>query len=1297
MKELNNKDGSLVELSKEDTENSFGELKGTDKKNEKSNNGKEELIEEEDKFNKGNKEKEEGKFEPIIFINKPVYDLDNDIIGFSTQVSILKEAIEKGARMIGIIADYGSGKSSLTELLNKQINHGENEKSYNMININMWDSLDNEKGKDTSEINSLTKSFLFQLSLEGDRKGNKFANYINRLISKNYNVLSFSTNFKYLWIYLTGIISFYALYMIFNNESILNKRVFGSHVGWLSFFYGIAPLFLVIAIIIVVKLLWSVTIVFSNWKRQDNRSEEVNDLFSAYRIIIDKLNESKNIIMIEDLDRIESKKIIVSFLKELYRFQNLLSEKEKDNFTFIVSIKPEVMLSEFDDSDELSNLDSSKSIYTKVFDLVLHLKPIHYEDYEAVLLQLIKNNPEEKIRLEELLSTNSKTVKIGSILPNELRWLISGQNLTIRDLKDRLNYAVSTMIILKNKDYKGISSINFETCSAVAYLESRYPYEYGHLVKDEKKFGEIIIESYEIRNNSNGKEETEENLKSALETKFPFIGNIQDKEYQFVKDLIKMILENTLDDDFRMYFYTYPNGSYIKTTDEKIVYDYLLLPETYSYENTIDENVNRIISSGSSFLDEAILQFGNREIMPKVVLFNSRLLERAIDCNGEATFDVFCQYCQFENDIDEESKKIILALNNVQNNSTRTSFFKSVIRELSKDIYETENVNAKIKIRLNLIDLLSSHRKIINELYINEDIDLPIISKGEIEKIDNPEISLDIIGRSTLTVDSVEDIMESLNLMDLEDSACDDVIVIYQDIIADETLVDEKTEIDFSNRVLEFLMKNKIINNDLFAYIMGNHDNQEKEISEYINAMNLYDMNSLNRESINETLGLAEYLSDEVINQMKGCGFLTLYIYNRYLKEKTDEIDFDNHEYYELIQVAMESIYSYDDKGFNILRERISRASNDALKSYNSLFFGIYPLITFQELINIDDFRLGLSFINDDKIVNNQRSIAQYIENEFVNSEVLFEKENGTDSELMEIIKRFFLIDSEDDSQEIDINEEERLENIRNFFYELSFDGVEFGKLSSNEANDFYVIIKDCLKINDFESIKEFIVHVHYLFDQCDQDLQGILEEKKYIDFVNSLDMYSNITIEYIDKAKNLYQLSSKITEKCLESELYEIYIYSKTLNDDALMFDIDKIPINEYIYVYCKYDKLFIVMSNNNDFLKYIMDNEKYIDFDFKHLEPMFKLNQKIEFIKYLFSIAIVSEKYIYLRAFGKFETINDSKEFQKFICSDENIELLEDGEIDNHIYHNLWEDDSTHKGQYRKLWNKRWKTDKE
>lgn len=134
-------------------------------------------------------EKQNQIAKPIIFVNNPITSIEKDVIGFASQIQIICNAVENGATMIGIIADYGTGKSSMTEMLK---NRFVEDKNPIPLKVNMWDSLsgDFDAGSDET-VSTLTKSFLFQMA---NGHSHRFGSYVNRLLSKNYGNISFSTN-----------------------------------------------------------------------------------------------------------------------------------------------------------------------------------------------------------------------------------------------------------------------------------------------------------------------------------------------------------------------------------------------------------------------------------------------------------------------------------------------------------------------------------------------------------------------------------------------------------------------------------------------------------------------------------------------------------------------------------------------------------------------------------------------------------------------------------------------------------------------------------------------------------------------------------------------------------------------------------------------------------------------------------------------------------------------------------------------------------------------------------------------
>ena len=56
----------------------------------------------------------------VPYMNKPISKSGEDEIGMKVYVDYLESAIEKGADMIAVVSGFGTGKSSLIELLKEK-------------------------------------------------------------------------------------------------------------------------------------------------------------------------------------------------------------------------------------------------------------------------------------------------------------------------------------------------------------------------------------------------------------------------------------------------------------------------------------------------------------------------------------------------------------------------------------------------------------------------------------------------------------------------------------------------------------------------------------------------------------------------------------------------------------------------------------------------------------------------------------------------------------------------------------------------------------------------------------------------------------------------------------------------------------------------------------------------------------------------------------------------------------------------------------------------------------------------
>ena len=85
--------------------------------------------------------------------------------------------------------------------------------------------------------------------------------------------------------------------------------------------------------------------------------------------------------------------------------------------------------------------------------------------------------------------------------------------------------------------------------------------------------------------------------------------------------------------------------------------------------------------------------------------------------------------------------------------------------------------------------------------------------------------------------------------------------------------------------------------------------------------------------------------------------------------------------------------------------------------------------------------------------------------------------------------------------------------------------------------------------------------------------------------------------------------------------------LFQKTLWDEELKLQLDKIPIENYINVYNTCDEVYYKMVENTEFLQIILNEGLYEKIETNEkLKPLYKLRQPIKFVKYL--IDRLSEK---------------------------------------------------------------------
>lgn len=1170
--------------------------------------------------------------QPIVFVNNPINSNGDDVIGFSSHVDTIIDAIDNGgANMIGIIADYGTGKTSMTEMLKNKYNDLGHPKP---IRINMWDSLVETANQNSNErISNLTKSFLFQLANGNNRK---LGSYVNKLLSKNYGTISFTSNhFKRLsWCLLCSAIS----YIILKISEISGTGIMQYLPSWCdvvaSFYKLLSPVFILVSAIFAFCGIKDICVAFSHWK-MTNKIPEINDIFDIYTIIVNEMHISKNkkqLVFIDDLDRIDNKKTIISFLKELYRFQDSICE-EKSKFIFIISVMPE--------SNLLKDEKEKNLVFSKIFDTTIFLKPIHFDDYDSILIQLINGDTEKKERLEKLIGET-----IEDHLPDSFKWIKRGSNLTLRDLKERLNQSISIMVSLINKSYVGNSAADFQACAAVSYLESRFPDDYYHLIQNEVQFAEFIKNSVPIIN------ELDENSDEKLMQTFnkEFTGIIFSDEFK--SELCLMILSEIIDDDFRMYFYTYPQGSHIKTTAEREICDYLLFPNQKNDYSGLSNAVEQAFKRGENSTVEAEIRV--RSSFPRALLENDTLFVKSACISVEKLFLAFKKICLDVFHSEDEDKDIIRIWKRVLLLSD--SQYKYFINKICSALIEKHTGNNILPFRRVMISAFGT--KIINcaDLFINEN--LPVISSEEIENIDDQIISIQLINVDKLSVATysyISQLILSDSLKDKNKSVFNKAINIFA---VYRTIKD-----DIENDILRFLHKNHYMDDKIFQLISLNIE--DELLINYVNDFDPSELSNIYLSCINQKC-IANGLSDELLKILIEKGYLITSLVHYSNQNKLDEIEV----FKSSIEQVLDSCKIINDKYPNtVIGIRKEAYLSQGITEYLDLFREPYPLVTEGEYINETDPKIAISMID----------VSRIDENEYAQIAIIHAKSYNQYG-LILLFSTLFDTQNYDGVTDNDIKSE--------LVQRLDFSLLGFKQLTFEQRDEIYILISDAIICIDAETIIEFLNLID-CFIPCLET--RITDDKRYPKLIKSFDELSNVSIEWLKNNYITCALSEKLCAELFELKDYLNYIIANTLRIGILIID-NRIPFEDYLSVYKDSVEMFDIMSNHWNFLECFQQEANFSEYNLKHIVPAYKTKQHKRFFQYIDSLS-QEEKKSYYKSFGKFASLDDSKAFRKLVCREDNMELLGDNNIRDHIKEQLWEEDRTDKGQFTKKWNQRWK----
>lgn len=708
--------------------------------------------------NNKNTQEDVQKFSPVFFPNFPQNDVKKDVFDFGNQINVLNTVTDSGAKIIGIIGNYGSGKSSITEMFETE----QKNKKKKIIRVNLWDcsndvSLSGESKK-LNPFSSLMKTFFYQLAYANNMSNRNFADYVNSRFNKNLGRVSlqFSTKKAFFAVIAAALMIF--MFFSFNTFDFHRYKDYFKNPQktinyYIHLFYFIRYLFVILA---GGFLIWAIRIaapIFTSWKSEGSYVLDNSDISEVYNIIIQRIlpksKKKKVIVFIDDLDRMADYKTVDCFLKELYRCVNILPKEQSNRILFIVSLKPEEVLKSKEQNVEF--------IYPKIFDYTLNIKPMHCETYYYVVKDLLEQNKES---LKEILKEYSGDDITG--LLTDLLWLYKDENVTIRELKERLNETFLLYQILHNRDPK-IETLKINKVAAVIYLKRRYKELFYKIIKREHDFAEFIRDCYKISDKTK--------LTYLIQT---FLSQIEANDFSseeiksFISDFSDMLSVNLIEEDFALYFYNYPKHGYIKTIDEKDLFNSIVFSncDFLSVENCEMRIKNIIEKLNGNVIKEAFEKY-SYEVIPPIIYRSPELFKFVIEKLPNQKKQIFKEIIEQCRNLDKISlnNEFYTVFGNLLNFSFNRKIYDELVNKTLSSIIEclkqSRNVNS---IRNKLIEVLKDNVEVYSELYTTDN--LPCITAETYKLLEALDIQENIITKMSekrlkefddLVIDSVRD------------------------------------------------------------------------------------------------------------------------------------------------------------------------------------------------------------------------------------------------------------------------------------------------------------------------------------------------------------------------------------------------------------------------------------------------------------------------------------------------------------------------------------------------------------
>ncbi len=630
---------------------------------------------------------------------------ENDAIGYDVYVDSIINALNSDARMIGLISNYGSGKSTVINMVRNKIST-ENTK---FIPINLWKIKDDTKEKNSNvEDNTLDiHKFLLRILIQHLPEESE-KDYFKRKIDDNYALFNISMKNK------NDIFCLYLLLVFFFFNILMKIEIVNFSIP------RICNIILDLVICTGFVYILSRSKLYLSFNKSNSRRKiNESDTVECFNEIIEKLHKNyvNIVINIEDLDRYNDSLTVIRVLEQIYKFY--IENKENTKVKFIISLKSPYSLTidhvqyvEKKDININEMTKNYKELYEKLFDLIINLQTVSFQNYGVILLKLLDSKRDLLNEIELSLPTEEENIGFWN-------YLYKGSGVTVRDIKHRYNYFITIYKNLyEHKESlanKNLISINIETCLFVSYLEDEYSTDFYKLIDNSLEF-DNLVSNYLFNREIDIKAENHSN--------------------EFINEITIALESGVIDENYSMYFYKYPKNKPIKN-----IFDMAIQNAIYTDSIKNVPNLKKYCERANIVLIKKSIQQKYKESgLPEIIFKNDILFGEAYKIYKNEILDYLTKKYVFS--CENGLKKVQKKLNEICNLGNKSELLKmEYINILSQDLNDNYDKEKIIEYRKEIIKITGLIPE-LESLYGNN---MPLISIGELNNSMDPFNILNMI------------------------------------------------------------------------------------------------------------------------------------------------------------------------------------------------------------------------------------------------------------------------------------------------------------------------------------------------------------------------------------------------------------------------------------------------------------------------------------------------------------------------------------------------------------------------